>query len=593
MSMQRGFGRSPTFLVNTEQQRSNLDALVRREQHLAEQYQKNKPLMFNGNAYQKTHPQKAANPGHRDADATVVSPMLLGCADGVSQIEEYGLDASLLPRELLDACEEQAMNLLVPDQAGKISGLYKGPIPLMREVTRRVADEWLKDVSYGWQAFESTDSLGSTTVCPAAQPSECCLGTCPPLCSLAEIRMPWNCPALQELNVQWTLKRDDLTGLELSGNKTRKLEFFMADAMAKACDVVVTVGGLQSNHCRATAAAARLLGLEAHLVLLVKDSMVDQDPGLQGNLLLSRLTGAHLHLIGAKEYYALGGDLSAAERLNQRVASELATKGRRPYVIPVGGTAPLGTWGYLQAVEELQLQMVSPECREDYEEGFDHVVVACGSGGTFAGLAVGLHLAGGARKLHGVNIQHTPAAYRALLLKEAEGLGCSKEQAELIAQQVEIHPGGGGGYANASEAELQFLVEVAKSSGVVLDHVYSGKALFHFCEHARAHPDDFRNSRILFWHTGGLFGLYSQEERLGLSVLDNSTRIHGKLHPMMAIVSIGDCELMVLRQNRLRYEIAFNTEMQRIDGNCQCPLQVCRVDGRVDPNFDERMTIEA
>ncbi|CAJ1405798.1 unnamed protein product [Effrenium voratum] len=327
--------------------------------------------------------------------------------------------------------------------------------------------------------------------------------------------MPWNCPALQELNVQWTLKRDDLTGLELSGNKTRKLEFFMADAMAKACDVVVTVGGLQSNHCRATAAAARLLGLEAHLVLLVKDSMVDQDPGLQGNLLLSRLTGAHLHLIGAKEYYALGGDLSAAERLNQRVASELATKGRRPYVIPVGGTAPLGTWGYLQAVEELQLQMVSPECREDYEEGFDHVVVACGSGGTFAGLAVGLHLAGGARKLHGVNIQHTPAAYRALLLKEAEGLGCSKEQAELIAQQVEIHPGGGGGYANASEAELQFLVEVAKSSGVVLDHVYSGKALFHFCEHARAHPDDFRNSRILFWHTGGLFGLYSQEERLG------------------------------------------------------------------------------
>lgn len=146
MAMQRAFGRSPTFLVNTEQQRSNLDALVRREQHLAEQYQKNKPLMFNGNAYQKTHPQKAVL-GHRDADATVVSPMLLGCADGVSQIEEFGIDASKLPRELLDACEEQAMNLLVPDQTGQISGAYQGPIPLLRE------------------AFKNTRSLGSTTVC--------------------------------------------------------------------------------------------------------------------------------------------------------------------------------------------------------------------------------------------------------------------------------------------------------------------------------------------------------------------------------------------------------------------------------------------
>ena len=144
--MQRAFGRSPTFLVNAEQQRSNLDSLVRREQHLAEQYQKNKPLMFNGNAYQKTHPQKAVA-GHRDADATVVSPMLLGCADGVSQIEEFGIDASKLPRELLDACEELAMNLLVPDQAGKISGAYEGPIPLVKE------------------AFNHTRSLGSTTVC--------------------------------------------------------------------------------------------------------------------------------------------------------------------------------------------------------------------------------------------------------------------------------------------------------------------------------------------------------------------------------------------------------------------------------------------
>jgi len=146
-AMERAFGRSPTFLVGTAAAQNNLEQLQRREQHLAEQYQKNKPLMFNGGTYQKTHPQKAANPGHRDADCTVISPMLLGCADGVSQIEEFGLDASLLPRELLDACEDQAMQLLVPDEDGRISGHYTGPIPLMRE------------------AFEMTESLGSTTVC--------------------------------------------------------------------------------------------------------------------------------------------------------------------------------------------------------------------------------------------------------------------------------------------------------------------------------------------------------------------------------------------------------------------------------------------
>mmetsp|Transcript_16056 Transcript_16056/g.44173 ORF Transcript_16056/g.44173 Transcript_16056/m.44173 type:complete len:399 (-) Transcript_16056:103-1299(-) len=142
--MDRGLGRSPTFLVGCERQRYNLDQLQRREQHLAEQYQKNKPLCYSANAYQKTHPQKAAE-GHRDADVTLVSPMLLGVADGVSQIEEYGLDASELPRELLKACEELAMSQLIPDRMNSVEGAYMGPIPLMRE------------------AYEATEALGSTT----------------------------------------------------------------------------------------------------------------------------------------------------------------------------------------------------------------------------------------------------------------------------------------------------------------------------------------------------------------------------------------------------------------------------------------------
>mmetsp|Transcript_54297 Transcript_54297/g.126428 ORF Transcript_54297/g.126428 Transcript_54297/m.126428 type:complete len:394 (+) Transcript_54297:41-1222(+) len=143
--MERTFGRSPTFLVGTASQRQNLDNLQRREEHLAEEYNKNKPLCFSAGAYQKTHPQKAQT-GHRDADATVVSPMILGVADGVSQVEEFGIDSSELPNELLQACECVANAQLVPDRQGCLEGSYRGPIPLMKE------------------AYRATESMGSTTI---------------------------------------------------------------------------------------------------------------------------------------------------------------------------------------------------------------------------------------------------------------------------------------------------------------------------------------------------------------------------------------------------------------------------------------------
>lgn len=144
--MDQGLGRSPTFVVGSDRQRGTLDALVRREQHFSEQYQKNKPLCFNAKAYQKTHPQKAAK-GAKDADATLCSPMLVGIADGVSQIEEFGIDASELPNELLNAVEELAVAQLLP---GQETEEYCGPISLVRD------------------AYESTECLGSTTLLTAA-----------------------------------------------------------------------------------------------------------------------------------------------------------------------------------------------------------------------------------------------------------------------------------------------------------------------------------------------------------------------------------------------------------------------------------------
>merc|ERR1719274_234763 len=139
------YGRSPTFVVGSDTQRGTLDPLVKREQHFSEQYSRNKPLCFNARAYQETHPQKIKK-GQRDADATLCSPMLVAVADGVSQIEEFGIDASELPNELLNAVEELAVSQLLP---GQETEEYCGPITMMKE------------------AYESTESLGSTTVLTA------------------------------------------------------------------------------------------------------------------------------------------------------------------------------------------------------------------------------------------------------------------------------------------------------------------------------------------------------------------------------------------------------------------------------------------
>lgn len=147
--MQQELGRSPTFVVDSERQRGTLDILVRREQHFSEQYSKNKPLCFNAKPFQKTHPKKAATAkrlGRKDADATLISPMLVAIADGVSQIEDFGIDASELPNELLNALEEQAVAQLLPDQETEE---YLGPISMMRD------------------AYEATSCLGSTTVLSA------------------------------------------------------------------------------------------------------------------------------------------------------------------------------------------------------------------------------------------------------------------------------------------------------------------------------------------------------------------------------------------------------------------------------------------
>ncbi|EOY21568.1 D-cysteine desulfhydrase isoform 2 [Theobroma cacao] len=189
----------------------------------------------------------------------------------------------------------------------------------------------------------------------------------------------WNLPNLPQNTEVW-LKRDDLSGMQLSGNKVRKLEFLMAEAVAQGADCIITIGGIQSNHCRATAVAAKYLNLDCYLILRTSKALVDQDPGLTGNLLVERFVGAHIQLI-SKEEYARIGSVALTNVLKEKLLKE----GRRPYVIPVGGSNSLGTWGYIEAMREIEQQL---QIRSNGVK-FDDIVVACGSGGTIAGLSLG------------------------------------------------------------------------------------------------------------------------------------------------------------------------------------------------------------
>ena len=208
-------------------------------------------------------------------------------------------------------------------------------------------------------------------------------------------------------NMHLFIKRDDSTGgVELGGNKIRKLEFLMADALSKGCDSVITIGGTQSNHCRATAAAARMLGMEPHLILRTKkkqttkkskeegDDETKDDVGLVGNLLLDRMVGSQLYTCTPGEYGRVGSTALVA-RLQKHLRS---AHGKNPYPIPVGGSNGLGSWGYINAVDELLQQWMSlqehmKESSSYSSSTLDHVVFACGSGGTATGIALGLCLA--------------------------------------------------------------------------------------------------------------------------------------------------------------------------------------------------------
>ncbi|CAI9754054.1 unnamed protein product [Fraxinus pennsylvanica] len=310
----------------------------------------------------------------------------------------------------------------------------------------------------------------------------------------------WNLPNLPK-GTEVYIKRDDLSGMQLSGNKVRKLEFLLADAVAQGADCIITIGGIQSNHCRATAVAAKYLNLDCYLILRTSKVLVDKDPGLTGNLLVERLVGAHIDLV-SKEEYAKVGSVALTDILKAKLLNE----GRKPYVIPVGGSNSLGTWGYIEAIREIEEQL------QDAKDGvvFDDIVVACGSGGTIAGLSVGSWLSDLKAKVHAYCVCDDPEYF----YEYAQGLLDGLQAGVSSRTIVTIQNAKGLGYAMNTTEELKFVQEIAEASGVVLDPVYSGKAAYGMIRDMAENPKNWEGRRILFIHTGGLLGLFDKTQEL-------------------------------------------------------------------------------
>ncbi len=296
------------------------------------------------------------------------------------------------------------------------------------------------------------------------------------------------------------IKRDDLLGLSGGGNKTRKLEFLVAQALKEGADTLITCGAVQSNHCRLTLAAAVKEGLKCRLILeqRVPDSY---DPDASGNNFLFRLLGVE------KVTVVDGGvDLAAAM---QAEADELAADGRKGYVIPGGGSNPIGTLGYVSCAQEILAQA--------FQKGvhFDHLVCASGSGGTHSGMLVGMRAMGSKIPVTGISVRRP--------VPEQEGLigGLVTQTREFLGYPSDLMDGEltifddyvGPGYSIPTEEMAEAVRIFARVEGILLDPVYTGKAAAGLLD--LIHKGHFKQGeKVLFLHTGGSPGLYAYQDVL-------------------------------------------------------------------------------
>jgi L-cysteate sulfo-lyase len=301
-----------------------------------------------------------------------------------------------------------------------------------------------------------------------------------------------------QLGIQLWVKRDDQTGLALGGNKVRKLEYLMAEGLRRRADTIITTGASQSNHARMTAAASRRLGLDCYLVLS-KGRYLEN-----GNALLDELLGARVESVESSEL--------APARM-EALAEELRAGGRQPYIVPLGGSVPMGATGYVQAMVELAEQL------NEQQVHADDLYLVSGSCGTQAGVLVGVAALELPLRVHGISVSEPRATL------EERTLELAQETADHLG--LDIHIGRdlvhvddryvGEAYGHPTAAMWEALKTVARTEGILLDPVYTGKAMAGLLDHARRGIIP-RDATVIFLHTGGLPALfaYSDEVRQAL-----------------------------------------------------------------------------
>ncbi len=291
------------------------------------------------------------------------------------------------------------------------------------------------------------------------------------------------------------VKRDDMTGLALGGNKTRKLEYLLAAAQAEGADCVLTAGGVQSNHVRQTAAAAARLGLACELVLSRNVPGTEAVYERTGNLQLDRLLGATVTIHPA----ATDRDAVMAAR-----AEALRLEGRRPYVIPVGGSNPVGSLGYVAAAREIAEQAQAAGLT------IDHLIHACSSGGTHAGLAAGLSALEHPALLSGIDVEGNPDLEDQMLkpLAVATAAFAGIDEAGAAARVTLVQGYAGEGYGIPTTEMREAVEMAARLEGLVLDPVYSGKAMAGLIGLIRE-GTIAEHETVIYLHTGGMPALFA------------------------------------------------------------------------------------
>ncbi len=296
----------------------------------------------------------------------------------------------------------------------------------------------------------------------------------------------------EALGVEVLVKRDDLTGAELSGNKVRKLEYLLAEAQDLGADTVITCGGEQSNHCRATALAAVRAGMTSRVVLRTDDPA--RPPPTTDNILLDRLAGATIRWISRPDW-------AKRNAIMEEEAAAVRAAGGTPYIIPEGGSSAMGSWGYVACAEELAADLAT------LPPASTTIAFACGSGGTAAGLMLGARLLSLPARVAAVNVCDDRAYFTRVITRICDDM-IARWSLSTSLPDIEILDGHvGRGYARSRPEELETIRDVCRRDGLVLDPVYTGKAFHGLVTELAADRRRF-GDRLIFVHTGGIFGLF-------------------------------------------------------------------------------------